>query len=136
MVAFPGPFEPGYRLMDGDALNRRTMSTQSVAAGTGGPPGPPVLSAQITEATGTGNSVVLPVAQLGAAFTVVNNTAAALNVFASNTPNPATGVADQVQLAQDSTLSAFVPVAHFFIATFICYRPGTWKTFYPGATQP
>ena len=138
MVALAGQlFEPGYRLVDGSELNLRRLTTQTgVVVGSGGPPGLPVLTAQVTEAVGAGNAIQLPSARLGMAYTVINNTAGPLSVFASDQPNPTTGTVDVVQLAQTNTNYGYGAVAQHYIATFICYLPGVWKSFYPGATQP
>jgi len=133
----PGPFEAGYRLIDASALNRPLLTTRvGMVAGNGGPPGLPVLSAQVTEVTGAGNAVQLPHAVLGLWFTVINNTAGQLSVFASDSVNPGTATMDVVQLAQTNTNFGYGAVAQHYIASFVCYSPGVWKSFYPGAVQP
>src|SRR5215471_10489809 len=67
---------------------------------------------------------------------VVVGSAGPPSVFASDQPNPTTGTVDVVQLAQTNTNYGYGAVAQHYIATFICYLPGVWKSFYPGATQP
>lgn len=93
-AAFPSPFVPGFRLIDGSDLNTNfanpTLSSQNAvtAKASGSQTTSAPITASVTNVTvvaSANDGVLLPAAKAGQEYTVMNNGANAMTVFASGT---------------------------------------------------
>lgn len=129
-AVFPTPFEPWFRLINGDKLNRLfanpQFSSQSsmVALASGGITGATPVAATISNFSTVANnndSAVLPVAKAGAVYLVSNNGAHALQMFGNGT--------DTIDGTAGAT-GISMPAGQDLI--FVCCALGQWDSYGAG----
>ena len=122
----PDPFAPGYRLTDGDQLNKRIANpqwstTSSVSATSGGT----VLTSvkvtnaitNITNASAPGAGITLPQALLGTVLVVSNNSANDVRIFAEG---------DSTIDGLDGQIGMILPKGTTAIFTAVATKQWSW----------
>lgn len=137
-AVFPTPFVPGFRLVDGTDLNSQfgnpitSSQTTVTAKASGTQTNSTAITAAITNVTTVATAadgVLLPAAKAGATYTLVNNGAAAMTVFASgsDTINGTAG-STGVSQAAGTTSSYRAAVAGKWLAGGGVAGAGTFTT--------